>query len=60
MHKAASKCVAVTKKKRKYSVRPTNQGYLPIKVSPVTDFIDEPLIRWDVSVVEDTFVNHCK
>ena len=60
MHKAASKSVAVTKKKRKNSVRPTNQGHLPINVSPVTGFIDEPVIRWDVSVVEDTFVNHCK
>ena len=45
---AASKNVAITKKKGKQYIRQiiyTNQMYLPTKVTPIIDFTDKPLIR---------------
>ena len=30
------------------------------KVTPVTDFTDEPVIQSDVPVVKNTFVDDCK
>ena len=53
------KGVTVTDKKTKY-VRHTNQGHLSTKVTPAADFTDEPVIRCDVPVVENNFVDDRK
>ena len=63
IQEATSKSVAVTEKKGKQYVGHivhTNQGHLPTKVTPDIDFTDKPVIRCDVPVVENTFVNDCK
>ena len=55
-----SKSAAVTEKEGKQCVRHiiyTNQGHLPAKVTPVIEFTYEKVIRCDVPVVENTFVD---
>ena len=37
----------------------TTQGHSPTKVTPVIDFTDKPDIKYDVPVVENTFVDDC-
>ena len=56
IQEATSKSVAVITK----SVRHTNQGHLPTKVTPVIDLTDEPVIQCDVPVIENNFVDDCK
>ena len=60
IQEATSKSVAVTEKKEKRYARHiiyTNQGHLQIKFTPVIDFTNEPVIQFDVPVVENTFVD---
>ena len=59
IQEAMSKRVAITEEKRKQYVKQIiyiNQRNLPKKVIPVTDFKDEPVIQYEVPVVENTFV----
>ena len=37
----------------------TTQEHSPTKVTPVIDFTDKPDIKYDVPVVENTFVDDC-
>ena len=59
IEEAISKSVAITEEKGKQYVRQIiyiNQGHLPAKVTPAIDFTDEPIIQYEVPVVENTFV----
>ena len=54
---ATSKSVAVTEKKGKHYARHIIYTYQHL---PIINFKDEPVIRCDVPVVENTFVDDCK
>ena len=59
IEEAPSKSVAITEEKGKQYVRQIiyiNQGHLPSEVTPAIDFTDEPIIQYEVPVVENTFV----
>ena len=60
IQKATSKNVAVTEKNGRQYVRHTNQGHLSTNVTPVIDLTDEPVIQYDVPVIENSFVDDCK
>ena len=38
----------------------SNQENFPAKVTPYTDFTDEPVIQYGIPVEEDAFVDDCK
>ena len=54
------KDVAITERKEKQYIRQimyTNQEHLPTKVAPDLDFSDEPIVQYDVPVIENTFAD---
>ena len=44
----------------KSKINYTNQRHLRTKVTPDTDFTDEPVVQYDIPVVGNTFVGDCK
>ena len=38
----------------------TNQGHLSTNITPDIGLKDEPVLKYDVLVVANTFVNNCK
>ena len=53
------KCCDHCKKGKQYlrQITYTNQGHLPIKVTPIIDFTEKQVIHCDVPVVGNTFVD---
>ena len=57
IQEATSNSVTITKKKGKQYLKQIiyiNHGHLTKKVTPVTDFTDEPITQCEVPVVENT------
>ena len=45
---------------KKMKIKFTNQGHLSTNVTPDIGLKDEPVLKYDVLVVANTFVNNCK
>ena len=45
---------------KKMKIKFTNQGHLSINVTPDIGLKDEPILKYDVLVVANTFVDNCK
>ena len=60
---ATSKIVPIVEKKvRQYfrQIEYTSPVQFPTKLVPDANFIDEPVVQYDVLVVGNTFPNECK
>ena len=63
IQEATLKDVAISERKEKQYIRQimyTNQEHLPTKVTPDLDFSDEPIVQYDVPVIENTFADDWK
>ena len=45
---------------KKMKIKFTNQGHLSTNVTPDIGLKDEPILKYDVLVVANTFVDNCK